>query len=550
MKKTLILLNLVFLSTVAAGQLPARFSWQEKYVSPVNDQLRLGPCYTFAAVGGVETMHHLYFGTGAIDLSERQVYSCGAPSGVAAIETALQYISVNGVTTAACIPYPSGSNVTCNEYSDNGQYTIVLRPCSELQQQLDNCSFKKRVKATYQQVTNDMKLGDEAIKSMLVTNGPIMLSFETPQLHQSGIHGYLLYGWETIGGTLKWLLRDSWPCESGNIQAAVNLPAIFNSNSNSRAFVINSVTEERYSNGWYNVNLPIVPFELDSVNQIVKINSPSGSCANQGTYTLRNLDKIPGAVLEGWTLRTSYDYPNYGASITPSGYLSGHAAGVTVVAIIRRANGLREYITKPIGNVGVPLRVDKRADWCPTTGTREIHLFANSLTPPNCTCTTTMSFPPISNGYVINYGYFAVFVSTVTQSVNYSVQVTCQKTNAPGCTVTNSMNTYVLALPCNSYYGAAMRQGDTDEDSEATGETDYSDGVSVFPNPAENKLIIDSKDPACNDVRIIDALGHVVHTGQVAGHTEIEIGNLSRGIHVVELVSKEKKIKRVKVIFK
>jgi hypothetical protein len=548
--KTQILLLFCLFSAVAYGQLPSSFSWG-KYVSPVGDQLRQGPCFTFASVGGVEAMHALYFGTanGFLDLSERQVYSCGFPGGgVTSIQTALQYINLNGAITASCVPYPSGPNSTCDSLlSDNSGIPIVLKSCSSIQDDINGCSSnKKRVKVNYQDVTNDMKIDNETIKSVLVNKGPIMLSFESPQLHSNSMHGYLLYGWTTVGNTLYWLLRDSWPCKNRfEKRAAINLPAIFNiGGGNCRAFVITQAWEERYSNTWYDANLAITPFELDTLNQIVKINVPSNNCYKEGTYTLSNMNLLPGTVFEGWSLRFGYsNFPNFGASINASGYLSGHADAVTVVATIRRPNGLREYITKYIGRVGVPFFVEKRADWCPTQNQREIHLLVRIASPPNCNCTATMNFPPISNGYIFNYGSSAVLVSTASQAINYNVQISCQKTSGPSCPITNAMYTYVIAMPCGGYYREAKK--DTDEEELAL--PAEQEGT-VFPNPAEGKLIIRSS--RTNNVRLINSFGHTVYDANFAGSTEVDISSMTRGIYIVELLSDDKQLKRTKVFFK
>jgi hypothetical protein len=548
--KTSILFLFCLFSVVAYGQFPPNFTWR-KYVSPVDDQLRQGPCFTFASVGGVETMHALYFGTasGFLDLSERQVYSCGFPGGgVASIQTALEYINLNGAVTTTCVPYASGPGTACDSLlSDNSGIPIVLKSCSSIQNDINNCTNnKKRVKVNYQDVTNDMKIDNETIKSVLVNKGPIILSLESSQLHSNTMHAYLLYGWMTSNNTLYWLLRDSWPCKNRiEKRAAINIPAIFNNGTgNYKAFVITQAWEERYSNGWYDANLAITPFELESDNQIVKINEPSNNCYKEGTYTLSNMNLLPGTVFEGWSLRFGYsEYPNFGASINSSGYLSGHADAVTVVATIRRPNGLREYITKNIGPVGVPFRIEKRADWCPTQNQREIHLLVHIAAPPNCNCTSTMNFPPISNGYIFNYGSSAVIVSTASTAISYNVQISCQKTSGPSCPITNSMNPFVIVMPCGGYY----REAKKDPDEEEFVFPQEQEGA-VFPNPAEGKLVIRSAKK--NNMRLINSFGNTVYQANFTGSTEVDISLMTRGIYIVELVSDDRHLKRLKVVFK
>jgi len=544
----LLFLGITLMVTTAFGQYPANFSWN-KYVTSPPDQLRQGPCFTFAAVGTVESMHNLYFGTGIMDLSEREVYSCGNGNGsaVSSLAGALQYINSNGVTTATCIPYPVGQ---CSENdSDNGPNSIVLQPCATLQQQLANCSFKRRVKAGYEDVSASIRAGTESIKAVLAIKGPIMIAIDPAILHQGAMHAYVLFGWATVNGQLNWILRDSWPCHPGNIQvnaAALNLDGIFNSSTNYKGYVINQVTEERYDNGWYNANLPIQPFELEPQNQLVQIVPPSSSCYGEGTYTLSGLDKVSG-VLVGWSLQSSYEYFST-AAVSSSGVVTGNGYGVIVTATFRRPNGLVEKVSKNIGVLGLPARVDKTADWCPTTSQREIHLSVNTPGVAGRTYTYAMNFPSISNGYVFNYGSSAVFVSTVTQSVSYSVTVTCQKTTAPNCPISNSFTTYVLALPCGGYYRAAT---DANAGVEMPANNDTENVV--FPNPASHYLTIHPIGTTENNVTIINAFGNTVHSLRISATADIDISAIPRGMYLVQLTApganSQNQIKRVKVVF-
>lgn len=550
MKKNYFLLFsiMLFVANAAFGQYPANFSWN-KYVTDAPDQLRQGPCFTFAAVGTVESMHNLYFGTGVIDLSEREVYSCGNGngSGVSNLSAAVQYINSNGVTTASCIPYPVGQ---CSENdSDNGPNSIVLQPCATLQQQLANCSFKRRVKAGYEDVSASIRAGTESIKAVLAIKGPIMIAIDPAVIHQGAMHAYVLFGWATVNGQLNWILRDSWPCHAGDIQvnaAALNLDGIYNSSTNYKAYVINQVTEERYDNGWYNANLPIQPFELEPQNQIVQIVPPSSTCYGEGTYTLSGLDKVSGVLL-GWSLQSSYEYFST-AAISSSGVVTGNGYGVIITATFRRPNGLVEKVSKNIGILGLPARVDKTADWCPTTSQREIHLSVNTPGRSNCTYTYAMNFPPISNGYVFNYNSSAVFVSTVTQSVSYSVTVTCQKNTTPNCPISNSFTTYVLALPCGGYYRTA-----TEAAASVEAPSNNEPENVVFPNPASHSITVHPIGMAENNVRIINAFGNTVHSLRTSTDAAIDISTIPRGMYIVELtapaVNAQQQIKRIKVVF-
>jgi hypothetical protein len=538
MKKILgfnIILLIVHINSMA--QYPANFSWG-KYITPVDDQKRQGPCFVFAAVGGVEAMHNLYFGTGSIDLSERQVYSCGHPSGVGDITTAVSYISTYGAIPATCAPYPTEA---CSGLSDNGPGRLVFQSydCSALQ---INCAAQKRIKISYQDVTANIAAGAESIKSVLVNKGPIMLAFSSSALHTGAMHGYVLYGWTTVNGQLRWILRDSWPCDPQTaLQSTVDLSTV----SSNHAYVVTAVTEERYSSGWYNANLPIKPFELEPENQIVKINSPS-SCYNQGTYTLSGLEKISGATLIGWSIRNSYDYSS-SATISSNGVLTGDAASVTVVATIQRPNGLQENITKVVGPVGVPVNVTKPVDWCPMTGRREITLTANALTPANSTTSIQFNIPASTNGsyYVINGGSSQYLVFFSTTAINYTVSV--QNTAPGGCATSFSTYRYVVAMPCGSYYRESLETVDSVNSSD---DASKNQNIRIiFPNPAKNSLTIHPLGSGRNDVILRTLLGSEAYVTRISQVTEIDVSRFERGIYIVEVKSRDgKQTQRAKVV--
>src|SRR5688572_20181444 len=122
MKKIISLVCLLsFLPIQALAQLPENFSYG-KYLTGVEDQLRQGPCESFAAAGGVEAYYNLFY-SGAtanrIDLSEREVYVCGGTP-TKGVGTALNYIRDQGVIPRGCYPMPA---VPCLElYADQGPW--------------------------------------------------------------------------------------------------------------------------------------------------------------------------------------------------------------------------------------------------------------------------------------------------------------------------------------------------------------------------------------------------------------------------------------------
>lgn len=366
MRRILFLVLLSIQVNALASIYPATFSWK-KYVTPVIDQVRQGPCGVFAAVGAMESVYNLSYGPWqAPDFSER--FGWSATNGAGLGDT-LNFARNEGIVTAACEPYPTtdAPNENISDLTEVVNYQlriphVVLKDYTSVggfrQFQL-SCSDKRRFKPSYENVSSQIRTGDdERVKYLLVNKGPLAVHMYAPAMHATD-HAYVLYGWESdSSGRPIWLYRDSWPQRSTNrLTSTVSIAQIFRSDTSATAFAINRVTEENNINGaWLDVTPPIKPFELDT--QIATINKPV-SCDNTGTYTLSNLDKIDGATMwaNDWSIRASYAgslqlTTNSVANAPPIATLTGSGSGVTIVAAIRRPNGWIENSTRYIGDVG------------------------------------------------------------------------------------------------------------------------------------------------------------------------------------------------------
>jgi hypothetical protein len=349
------------------------------------------------------------------------------------------------------------------------------------------------------------------------------------------MHAYVLYGWKTINNQTHWIFRDSYPCKANQaLTSPVSLPSIFTGNLSYKAFVATSVTEERYTTTWAAVNLIKYPFELDQESQIAKINSP-GNCYNYGRYTLSGLDQIPGSTFVSWSIRmAASDYP-MNASISADGVVSGEATGVTVIATIRRPNGMLENITKYIGTVGVPVKVEKRYDQCFGTR-REIQLVATAAPIANATSSGRIDLPPSPDGsyYVMNNNSSYVYVTfTRPANIDYYLYVS---SSGGGCSTSFRTYRYVFGMPCNSYFRTAA------EEVEIPVET------FIFPNPAKGKLKVVPVGTGVNKVVLKSLDGKVWVSKEFRDVTEVDVSSLERGIYIGEISSEQGKIGRKKVI--
>lgn len=446
---------LTFVSIHAMAQLPQNFSYGP-YVNGAQDQLRQGPCDSFAATGGVETYYNLLYSgpsaTNRINLSDREVYVCGGTPNAPTrgLPAALAYIRDHGVIPASCYAMP---DVQCNAMvADQGPNMVVFEPNRNCPIEQQDCA--QRYRAAFTDITAQMTTTD-GIKQALRDYGPIMLHFYSTAVHETD-HAYLLYGWETYNGTTTWLFSDSWPCSPGGIRSNVNLAAVFTDDNSSSAYVLTSVTRENWNSGsssWVTQPMTAKPFELAQGKQSLTIATPQNSCLNRGQYAVASLPA--GYSVTGWSVRASTAYYS-NAMITSNGVLSGSGADVTVVATVRRPNGMLENITRPVGNVGIPNRVDKTNDFCVTSTQREFVLRLEAGTIPGYSYDFSIDIPPSPDNsyYTLPYGAHSVYVvSKKVQAINYSTTVEAVKDNNAACSETSTVNQHVISMPCSySYY--------------------------------------------------------------------------------------------------
>ena len=72
--------------------------------------------------------------------------------------------------------------------------------------------------------------------------------------------------------------------------------------------------------------------------------------------------------------------------------------------------------------------------------------------------------------------------------------------------------------------------------------------VKIFPNPANDKLIIECENIKQNNVILYDMTGKEVLNQNIHGRTEININNLQKGIYIVSIVSENEAVGNFKMV--
>ncbi|KAH9395408.1 hypothetical protein TYRP_020726, partial [Tyrophagus putrescentiae] len=191
----------------SSERLPAdRFDWRDQdKVTSVKNQRQCGSCWTFAAIGALESRWLVHSGKKAsenpdIDWSEQSLVNC-----------AKKHVGTSGVIREENRPYVA---------EENECQTTMGQPIS---------SYCLRSKYRYSYDAKPEELDDETIMRALVQKGPLYISFNASPLtsrnYKGGVvndpncpkrnnHAVLLVGYDNSDNS--WIIKNSWGPYWGN----------------------------------------------------------------------------------------------------------------------------------------------------------------------------------------------------------------------------------------------------------------------------------------------------------------------------------------------
>jgi hypothetical protein len=365
---------------LSAGTYPTTFSWSG---GTAVDQQVQGPCHVFAAAALIESMHMALYDKPA-DVSEMHFYSlCAKASPISTtIEDALAFAQATGVVNEDCLPYTAGSACntsapiasSCNE-STSGFFADRVAAAQVPDCGTPWCGCNGRLPelryrvgaysalaiATLTPAGADPAADATALKKVLLNRGPIALWMQDTSLHQCGgaalPHAYLVYGWNQAG----WLVRDSWPGAgafgSALTSTSVDIVSLFKGNSGFDAWVLDrtaskpAVYDQGYANGVWSDKAQ--DFACPDGSAAFSITGPASVGSTPTTYTVANSDLLYDPSLIEWSTEATPQSPLGVVSISPATGATVSAqmqsAGyVTLVAKVKRANGICQVVKKPV----------------------------------------------------------------------------------------------------------------------------------------------------------------------------------------------------------
>jgi C1A family cysteine protease len=193
-----------------ASALPSSVNWVDAgAVGAVKDQGYCGSCWSFSAVGAIESAYQIKYGSSQV-LSEQYFVSCdnrknggtdmGCNGGL--MDSAFEWAETHGVVTDASYPYTSGAEGDTGDCLNTGVKVANAAPKSY----------------------TDVKAKDDTAMMSALVQQPVSVAIEADQaafqLYKSGVltaacgdnldHGVLAVGYGTEDGTDYYLVRNSW----------------------------------------------------------------------------------------------------------------------------------------------------------------------------------------------------------------------------------------------------------------------------------------------------------------------------------------------------
>jgi len=260
MKKTLLLLLVVFSIQIFSQNIPCEFSWKnapttdgnKNYITSVSRQPYQGPCLSFAFIAAIESKYAIEnnINNPSLKLSEAYLDYKVWSSNFNIYKTVLEY--------GFKIPIKNGINDTLNTFPpfcDNEfdcHFLTQTRNCINHSQGEKNYSFNivevnnslqvdgndpvtcQGAIGNFMTVNNVIRLSNinsnDDLKLKLLNEGPIIVkvnglnnlnkfrNYDTNV--QDVFHAFIIIGWTNDS---RWIIKDSWPTMSGIVETKPNI---------------------------------------------------------------------------------------------------------------------------------------------------------------------------------------------------------------------------------------------------------------------------------------------------------------------------------------
>ena len=127
------------------------WDWRNRHgrnwLTPAKDQLSCWSCWSFAALGTLESYANLYFNQNVdFDLSEQELVSCSGAGNCSGgnARSAISYIRNKGIVHEECFPY-QGINASCNEKCTNPTERVYVEGQVNFSNNISEDSLKRMI---------------------------------------------------------------------------------------------------------------------------------------------------------------------------------------------------------------------------------------------------------------------------------------------------------------------------------------------------------------------------------------------------------------------
>ena len=220
------------------------------------------------------------------------------------------------------------------------------------------------------------------------------------------------------------------------------------------------------------------------------------------TWTTANTGST-SATLSGLTASTSYDYQ-------VESVCTGETSGYSSTAIFTTTDG---------GGGG-----ETSCDIAP-----------QNITASTTGSTANIDWSPVEGATTYQYRYRSTGAFTNGTTTTNSLSLTGLSANT---TYTLHVRSYCGSFSPVATFSFTTSSGSSTNAFSTTAISTFTEGVTLYPNPAEGLLKVNIADIAGASVRIYDVKGVVVKSLKVnSNYTEIDIKNLERGMYIMKIVT-------------
>jgi hypothetical protein len=188
--------------------------------------------------------------------------------------------------------------------------------------------------------------------------------------------------------------------------------------------------------------------------------------------------------------------------------------------------------------------------YSPATTTHKTEIYSVPGIPPLAPTITTITLPSGTVGTVYNQTLIANGDAPITWGISNGNLPNGLNLSSSGeiSGIPTTAETANFTVKANNNTGSDTKELSIFIDEETGISGLQLAEIKIFPNPANDKLIVDCENNLQNRIIFYDMTGKEVLNQNITGKTEINISNLQKGIYIVSIMSESEVVGNFKVV--